>query len=680
MAAGPGAADLDDAPRPGGLGALTLAQRKIIMSSEIPETPLHPVRAGDGAHTAVCFPLVFSEEALGVLYLFRYEDIPFSDHETLLVENFANLAALTLSLASQTLQAQQELARKERELRRLRRAGMLISSRSSLKETLETILQVALEVTDAIYGIFRLVDRSGKNLVTQAISGIGLGKPAVETLPISGNSIMGIVAQKREPIIISDLREGPWKQVYYPFDLELEMRSELAVPLIGASGRLEGVLNLESPAVNAFDRQDRYILQILATQAVVAIQEARLLDALQEISTLLTGSSPVGVYNRLVEQACDLLNVPVSLIWLQENNSLVLHAATSPEWRGTRIPLSCTLAEQVIAEGKPHTVLHAASEAQEQPVYTDLPGFTGRGAALIMPLYTSQEDVALGVFSVYTGSSDLRDFDQSDWDKKVLDILGHYAALAMQSAAQREALRIAEEQRATTEAFAAIGDIAANLLHRLNNKVGTIPVRVEGIQDKCQAAIEADPYLEKNLIEIERSASEAMQVVRESLFHLHPIQLAPVSVGSSVREALQSTRLPGGVEVIIEGLDYLPPVQAGPKRLGLVFSNLLENASDAMSGVGQIRIWGTAFAGRVEVKVADTGPGIHPDVQEKIFEFNYSSRASSHPGKLGFGLWWVKSLMARFGGTVTVESDGKQGTTFILSLPQAREDAWQNQS
>ncbi len=120
----------------------------------------------------------------------------------------------------------------------------------------------------------------------------------------------------------------------------------------------------------------------------------------------------------------------------------------------------------------------------------------------------------------------------------MLSILGHYAALAVQNAADLEALRLAEEQRATTETFAAIGDIAANLLHRLNNKVGTIPVRVEGIQDKCAALLEADPYLAANLGEIQRSASEAMQVVRENLDHLRPIQLAPVSVAACIQEAL----------------------------------------------------------------------------------------------------------------------------------------------
>jgi len=207
----------------------------------------------------------------------------------------------------------------------------------------------------------------------------------------------------------------------------------------------------------------------------------------------------------------------------------------------------------------------------------------------------------------------------------------------------------------------------------MNNKVGTIPVRVEGIQEKYQAALAADPYLEKNLAEIQRSATEAMEVVRESLFHLNPIQLGPVSVLGSLREALVATPLPPGIVVTTQGLEDLPTVQAGPRRLGLVFANLLENAADAMGGSGQIEIHGSEQDGQVVVTVSDSGPGIPPELHERIFEFNYSARASTHPGKLGFGLWWVKSLMARFGGSVAVESNGVQGTTFTLSLLPVKE-------
>ena len=65
-----------------------------------------------------------------------------------------------------------------------------------------------MEVTDASYGIFRLVDRSTQYLVTRSFTGIGLAKPAVENLPIGETSVMGYVARKREPVVISDLHEA----------------------------------------------------------------------------------------------------------------------------------------------------------------------------------------------------------------------------------------------------------------------------------------------------------------------------------------------------------------------------------------------------------------------------------------------------------------------------------------
>jgi len=105
----------------------------------------------------------------------------------------------------------------------------------------------------------------------------------------------------------------------------------------------------------------------------------------------------------------------------------------------------------------------------------------------------------------------------------------------------------------------------------------------------------------------------------------------------------------------------------------MVFTNLLENASDAMRGRGQVVIRGAVHGDCVEIAVSDDGPGIAPELHDRIFELNFSGRASTRPGKLGFGLWWVKTLMMRLGGSVTVESDGRHGTTFRLRLPCAKE-------
>ncbi|MDR3572720.1 MAG: GAF domain-containing protein [Anaerolineaceae bacterium] len=608
------------------------------------------------------FPLKTAGKSFGVLIASLPENTPFQPTQMAWLEHLAGLAAMILSAAHQLDLPQQEQTRRERQLRRLWRAGMLISSRSSLQDTLDAILRMALEIMDASYGIFRLVDRSGKYLVTHSFIGQGMAQPVVENLPIEDTSVMGYVANRREPVVISDLYEEPWRGIYYPLDHGLVMRSEVAVPLIGASGRLEGVFNLESPEVNAFDKEDRYILQILATQAVVAIQEMRLLDALQGIAAMLYTHPLARIHQALVEQACDLLNVPTSLIWLLDKGQLVVRAASQPVLLEQSIPLGTGATSRAVQGGEPVILLKL------NPGEAEIPDLAEVGSGLVVPFSAGNETAPGGAFSVYTAPGDLRDFSQSDWDKRVLSILGHYAALAVQNAADLEALRLAEDQRATTETFAAIGDIAANLLHRLNNKVGTIPVRVEGIQDKCADLLEADPYLAANLAEIQRSAAEAMQVVHENLEHLRPIQLAPVSVAACIQKALSTTHLPASMRVETQGLEGLPTVQAGADRLSLVFANLLENAADAMHGQGEVCIR-VAVQGRwMEIRVSDTGPGIPVELHERIFEFSYSSRAG-HPGKLGFGLWWVKSLVTRFGGRVAVESPGQAGTTFILSLP-----------
>lgn len=519
-------------------------------------------------------PLSVADQRLGELSLTLPLHRTPAPAEQEILHNLANLAAGALFHASVRRDSQRTLARKEDEISLLRHAGMLISSRTGLQDTLDTILHMALEITGARYGIFRLVDRQRDALVMAAIAGEDLGRPAVEALPINVTSVMGMVAKTQQPVIITDVRELPWSRIYYPLDHGLQMHSELAVPLIGAGGRLEGVLNLESPQVGAFTEADSYLLQGLAGQAVIAIQEVRLLDALRDTSA------------RVLSQ--------------------------------------------------------------------DL----GQALAHIQAL---REELVSG---------------DTEWDRKVGSILSQYEALAKESAIRQDALREAREAHAVAETFAAMGDIAANLLHHLNNKVGTIPVRVEGIQDKCGQQIAESSYLAANLAEIERAALDAMRTVRERLALLHPINPGPVSIASCLAEALRAARLPGGVSIEQSAqLDSLPPVLSSREGLTLVLLNLLDNAGEALGGRGRIAISGTVTGGSVELTVADDGPGVAPDLQARIFEFDFSGRrrdTRGESGRLGFGLWWVKTLVTRAGGTINVESDGCSGTTFRIRLPCAR--------
>jgi len=668
VAAGPHAGLLiEDAPRPDGMGARAIRLRRPVLSYEEADLAIHPAKQAVGTQVVICLPLIVANQPLGVLYVYLHEDRRLSQLELLLLNNFVNQAAMAIYHAGQFTDARRNLARKEDELSLLHHAGLLISSRSRLEETLEAILQMALEVTGARYGIFRLVDNAGQNLVMRAIAGERLGRPAVEALPINVTSVMGWVAKTRQPLNIPDVSAPPWSRIYYPLDHALQMRSELAVPLIGASGRLEGVLNLESQQVGAFSEADSHLLQALATQAVIAIQDARLLDVLQEMAEHLLTQPARQVLEHLVALACDLLGGTASAIWLLDEDRLTLHTASVGHVRGDRLSLEGSLTGQAILTRG--CVISEDVRTDLRFGWPDLARSQGWKRALVVPLIAAQDSEPVGAFSVYGAANDQGRFTASDWDKKVLTILAHYAALAVRNAANRAALRAAEEQRATAETFAAIGDIAANLLHRLNNKVGTIPVRVEGIEDKCAAALRTDPYLASNLDEIGRSAHEAMDAVRESLIHLQPMPLAPVSVADCVADALAGHQLPQGLRVEVIGLDGLPAVMAHPRGLALVFANLLENTADAMGGVGQVTIAGNACRGWVEITVSDNGPGIPIELHERIFELNFSGRRPARPGKLGFGLWWVRTMMTRLGGTIKVAGDSEHGASFVLRLP-----------
>lgn len=483
-------------------------------------------------------------------------------------------------------------------LKRLSKAGRIVGSSLDLPSTLRAILEMALEVTGAGYGIFRLLDAGGARLETAAVVGENLDAPLVEALEVEGLHVTGWVARRRQSLRIDDLTVPPWSETYFPLDRGLEMKSELAVPLLGVGGRLEGVLNLESPVLAAFSVNDQLLLETFAGHAVMAIQQARLLDALQEIAEGVLEWPCDRVLERLVELSGVLLNP-----------------------RGVELEHS----RGVLRVGSP------------------------TGSKL------SVEIEAEGSLSAYLD-------EPSEWEQKVLSCLARHAGLALRNQRRLEELVASQQRQALTEAFAAVGDLSANLLHQLNNKVGVIPVRVEGILDKCSGEVESSPYLHRNLQEIGQSAQRALEIVRQNLSILKPRESGLVKLENCWRRAIKELSL----EDKVEGRLDVPEVRGDVRSLTLVFFNLLENASRVIGKSGRVLGAGRVEGERIVVKVSDNGPGIPQDRQREIFHLN-SDRTKPH--NLGFGLWWVRTVLERTGGAISVESDGCTGTTFVLEFP-----------
>jgi GAF domain-containing protein len=672
VSAGEGEAPpLDDRPRAGGMGATALTRRARVLSYEEHSLRFHPLKYEGGVRTSACYPLMVGSQAVGALYIDLRRDRLFTDQELLLLDTFVHLAAVAIYNTRQFEGMNRALRRKVDELERVHEADRLISSRRNLDETLREILNTALNLTGAEFGSFRLLDKSAGLLRLRAIVG---GDPTGErtSLPPDVQSgVVGWVARHRQPARIDDLRVSPWAAIYQPLTDRRLMRSELAVPLLGSGGGLEGVLNVESPYPAHFDQEAQATLEALATQATIALQEGKLLDTIEDVTERIIGYPPDEVFALLLERAGDLLNAPQSAVWQlapDEPRHLVLRAYRGDFPPGYSVPVSGSLVGTAVLTRLPVICTDIAHDPRM--TRRDLARRMDWAAALIVPL-TIRDGTPRGALGVYT--SEPRSF--SDWDTRLLSVLGNHAAVTLQLAEALNQAKLAEERQAMAETFAVLGDVSANLLHRVNNLIGIIPVKVQGITDKRPAVV-ADRYVADSLRDIEAGARAAMDVARETVTYLRPVTLKPTSVAHCYATATARLALPRQVALSSQGLEPLPPVLAGEEQLRLVLFNLIENAVDALGEApGAISVTGKVVPDSlersrawVELSVADDGPGVAPENRERIFEPNYSTKHSIK--KLGFGLWWVKSWVQRCGGSITLAPQ-TAGSTFVIRLPLA---------
>ena len=651
---------MNDLPRPNGMGWRAMSRRQRVLSYQERNLPLHPAQQQLGAKIAACYPLIVGSEIVGLLYIYRYHQTLFTETEFALFEHVAYLTALAIYHGQHVVIKSPDLTHRVAELEKLQLVSQRINSRSTLRETLQEILSISLEMVTAQYGSFELHDKKRHVLKLAAIAGYQHANTAQFDLPINEQSVVGQAAMRRQTLRIDDLNTAAWQNIYRPLPVDRPMRSELAVPLIGVAGGLEGIINLESPQPHAFTANHQRLLEMVARQAVIALQEIRLLDALQEIFKVLLTAQPLDLFQLILDCACDLINVPAGSVWLLEGETLVVQLSTAGYQTGDTLPLAGSLTEQAIRVQHPMSV----DNLRLDPRFAHRQAILGRGwvSLIVVPLLLPHE--ALGSFSFF--SSELRDF--SNWDKRVLTCLANHAAVAIQYAKQLSQLRQAQERQAMAETFAAIGDVAANLLHQLNNKVGAIPAQIQAIAAKAPPT---DPYLTKKLQEIEQSSRQALAIVRDSLAHLRPTERQAVDIATCLSQALQRATPPKSVTLSQHGLAELPRVMANEQQLEMVFYNLIDNALKAMpKRRAHLTLSGQATAHEVIITVTDNGRGIAPELQAQLFDFR-PTPAQAQAGRLGFGLWWVKTFVERFGGRVYFASNVGQGSAFTVCLPSA---------
>jgi signal transduction histidine kinase len=256
-------------------------------------------------------------------------------------------------------------------------------------------------------------------------------------------------------------------------------------------------------------------------------------------------------------------------------------------------------------------------------------------------------------------------------DVDVLRTLGHQAAVALGNAIAVEQLAEARARLGRSERLAAIGELSTAVAHGIRNPIAGIRLATQLGLESVRAGESVEENLADVLVEVDKLESQVRGILdfaRPFEPRLEPVDV-PALVGSLL-DTLAPRLAQAKVAVDVTTAPSLPPVLADRAHLGQALHELLGNAIDAMPGGGRVTIAvDGAGDGRpsVRIAVADTGPGVPPEIRERIFQLFMTTK----PTGTGVGLAVVRKILERHGGAIRVEDAASGGARFVIELPAA---------
>jgi signal transduction histidine kinase len=237
-----------------------------------------------------------------------------------------------------------------------------------------------------------------------------------------------------------------------------------------------------------------------------------------------------------------------------------------------------------------------------------------------------------------------------------------------------------EERERLRDRLAALGEMAAAIAHEVKNPLAGIEV-MAGLLKRQLAGNEDALSILSDII---KEAKMANAIVIEVLDFVRPIrlQVEHIALGDVLRDAItmsESHPKRGEVAVTLSAPDDLPYIQGDPHQLRQIFTNLLTNAFEAMEGRGAVSLAvsqvaaedeiaigsGVKAAPLVQVDVADNGPGVSPDVMDKMFSPFFTTK----PQGSGLGLAIVRKIVDAHDGRIDVSPRPEGGVRFRVTLP-----------
>lgn len=615
---------------------------------------------GKVARSWLGVPMIAAERVVGVMAVQSYEEEGAFDSEHLdLLFTIANQAAIAIENARLFEEARQRAT----QLEATAEVGRRITSILDLDELLSQVVELIHQILGYYHVHVFLVDETSQEAVFRAGSGeVGrlIEAQGGVRLKIGEQGIIGWVAKSGQPLLVNDVSQEPR---YMPHDALPATQSELAVPLkIGQ--RVIGVLDVQSDELNAFDLDDAAVLQTLGDQVAVAIENARLFTELEEHKATLEER----VQKRTEELADALRHQKIEadktkaivegiadgvMVFDAQQRLIMINPAAE---RMLNLPVPIVLGQDM------RDLIAKADGALDREaslrILTVLSALVGSRERLEAGEPLIQTRLQLGEKTVTAGFTPVALTDGGPFN--VVAVFHDITKEAEIDRMKSEFLSMAaHELRAPMTSIKGYSDML------LLGVAGEHDERQKQFLNTIKANVDRVLEMVNEFSEISRIETGALRL---DLKRLHIEDLI-----SEVIVSLQPQIEAKKIHLTVELPPDLPQVWGDRIRIIQVLTNLLTNAYKYTPEGGRIAITARWLDDTMQIDVADTGIGIAPQDQERLFTRFFRA---DHPevrrvAGTGLGLSIAKSIVEMHGGRIWVESQLGEGSTFSFTLPVA---------
>jgi len=704
------------------------------------EAPDEPIGKIAGARTLLVVPMIKEDNLVGAVGIYRQKVHPFTDKQIELVKNFAAQAVIAIEntrLLNELRQRTDDLSESlEQQTATSEVLKVISSSAGKLEPVFAAMLANATRICEAAYGAMWLrEDGKLRNVAFHGALPAAFSKlwKAGSEISLDSNVPIARAVRSGKAVKISDLKDDPGYREGHPLQVGAVdlggIRTLIAVPML-KEGEHVGGITIYRREVRPFTDKQVELVQNFAAQAVIAIENTRLLNELRESLQQQTATADVlkvisrstfdlhTVLQTLVESAGKLCDANKGQI-TREKNGIFYRAESygfSQEFmdyvEGSPIKTERGSAfGRALLEGR---VVHIP-DVRADPEYTQLDHQRLGDYRTVLAVPMLREDTPIGVLIL--SRSEVRPFAEKQVE--LATTFADQAAIAIENvrlfegvesrtrelAASLENLRTTQDRLVQTQKLALLGQLTAGIAHEIknplnfvNNFSGISAELIDELQDtlngmplddKARAEInELTGTLKSNFDKVVHHGRRADAIVKNMLQHSregsgeHRVVAINGLVEESLNLAWHGARAETqGFEIKLKQSFDPSAGEADifPQDIRRAVLNMISNGfyaatmRRAQNNGGDYEPTLTAstknLGDRVEIRIRDNGIGMPPEVKEKMFNPFFTTKPTGEGTGLGLSISH-DIIVKQHGGSIEVETQPGEFTEIRVILPR----------